>query len=114
MTDVQQAVPVAQSPASIWLSPICDETADHGEGRTWASPAPEATCEDCGLPWVKYVRADLTPTPDATQTREAEGVVRVPSEPTEAMKLAGQAVFDTGWPSVGKVWAAMLDARDGA
>lgn len=71
----QQAVPVAQSPASIWLSPICDETADHGEGRTWASPAPDAECEDCGLPWVEYVRADLAPVSDATQTREAEAWV---------------------------------------
>ena len=59
-TSEQQAVPVAQSPVSIWLSPICDDTADHGDGRTWASPAPEATCEDCGLPWVEYVRADLS------------------------------------------------------
>lgn len=58
-TSEQQAVPVAQGPASIWLSPICDDTADHGDGRTWASPAPDDACEDCGLPWVEYVRADL-------------------------------------------------------
>lgn len=34
----------------------------------------------------------------------------VPVEPTEAMKLAGQDVFDTGWPSTGKVYSAMLAA----
>ena len=73
MTDVQQAVPVAQSPASIWLSPICDETAYHGEVRTWANPAPAVACDECGEPWVEYVRADLAPRSDATQTREAEG-----------------------------------------
>lgn len=47
------------SPESIWLSPICDDEAHHGEGRTWAAPAPAQTCEDCDEPWIEYVRADL-------------------------------------------------------
>ncbi|GEM70984.1 hypothetical protein SAQ01S_07500 [Sphingomonas aquatilis NBRC 16722] len=52
---------IRRNPESIWLSPICDDTADHGDGRTWASPAPEEVCEDpeCGEPWVRYVREDL-------------------------------------------------------
>lgn len=66
----QQAVPVAQSPASIWLSPACEITAH--DGRTWANPAPATACDECGDPWVEYVRADLAPVSDATQTREAE------------------------------------------
>lgn len=41
----------------IWLSPLCDLDAHHGEGRTWAETPPEAECEDCGSPWVEYVRA---------------------------------------------------------
>lgn len=50
---------VKLEPEAIWLSPRCDAEARHGEGRSWANPAPEAACDDCGLPWVKYVRADL-------------------------------------------------------
>ncbi|MES3054939.1 hypothetical protein O6V14_04785 [Sphingomonas faeni] len=56
-TSEQQAVPVAQSPASIWLSPACEITAH--DGRTWANPAPATACDECGDPWVEYVRADL-------------------------------------------------------
>lgn len=54
-----EVVGLGKSPKRIWLSPICDDVAHHGEGRLWASPAPAATCEDCPEPWVEYVRADL-------------------------------------------------------
>lgn len=57
-------------PERIWLSPACDLDAHYGEGRTWANPAPETACEDCGLPWVEYVRADLPrpiPSPQAVE-----------------------------------------------
>ena len=50
---------VTRNPASIWLSPICDDIARHGEGRTWAAPAPDETCEDCSEPWIEYTRVDL-------------------------------------------------------
>jgi hypothetical protein len=74
-TTDQQAVTVAQditrNPASIWLSPICDDTAHHGEGRTWAAPAPAETCEDCSKPWVEYVRSDLA----SVSSASAEGPV---------------------------------------
>lgn len=50
---------VKLEPEAIWLSPRCDAEAHHGEGRSWANHAPEPACDDCGLPWVKYVRADL-------------------------------------------------------
>ena len=65
---------IRRNPESIWLSPICDDTADHGDGRTWASPAPEEVCEDpeCGEPWVRYVREDLaTPARGGDELREA-------------------------------------------
>lgn len=45
-----------------------------------------------------------------TNTPASDDFVLVPREPTEAMKLAGQDVFDTGWPSTSKVYSAMLAA----
>jgi hypothetical protein len=95
-TTDQQAVTVAQditrNPASIWLSPICDDTAHHGEGRTWAAPAPAETCEDCSKPWVEYVRSDLA----SVSSASAETVDWIPSnysdtpEPVPATNQAGE------------------------
>src|SRR5690606_8384282 len=50
---------VKLEPEAIWLSPRSDAEARHCEGRSWANHASEPACDDCGLPWVKYVRADL-------------------------------------------------------
>ena len=64
---VSQVLSEAEGPREIWLSPVCDDWAHHGEGRTWAAPAPEYECEcdEGGHPWVKYVRADLATAPAA-------------------------------------------------
>jgi hypothetical protein len=53
---------MSEDPEAIWLSPACDS--DTPDGRLWANPAPEDCCDDCGDPWVKYVRADLATPPD--------------------------------------------------
>lgn len=78
-TTDQQAMTVAhditRNPGSIWLSPICDDAADHGEGRTWATPAPDETCEDCSEPWVEYVRSDLA----SVSSASAKGMVDYPA-----------------------------------
>lgn len=49
---------VADSPAEIWLEPQCAENGD--EGRTWGDKdAFDDTCDECGSPAVRYVRADM-------------------------------------------------------
>ncbi|WP_156360215.1 hypothetical protein [Sphingomonas sp. Leaf226] len=89
-TTGQQAVTVAhditRNPELIWLSPICDDTAHHGEGRTWAAPAPAETCEDCSEPWVEYVRSDLA----SVSSASAEGWKLVPTTLTADMAGAWQ------------------------
>ena len=55
------AQPVAQdedSPARIWLEPIC--AYDALGGRTWSDTRQER-CDDCNLDPVEYIRADLAP-----------------------------------------------------
>lgn len=58
---VSQVLSEADGPLEIWLSPVCDDHADHGEGRTWAAPAPDCECEcdEGGHKWVRYVRSDI-------------------------------------------------------
>jgi len=76
---------IERNPAAIWLSPICDDEAHHGEGRTWAAPAPAETCEDCSEPWVRYVREDLAlPSPSPAIVKEAG----------EVEQLTGEMLFD--------------------
>lgn len=65
MTTTQQpSVTPADSPQRIWLSPICQSSDQYWEDRAWASPAPSDRCEcdECGEPWVEYVRSDLAST----------------------------------------------------
>lgn len=51
----------------IWLEPKCGE--ENAEGRTWCEHDAWGDCPECGLPSVKYVRADLY---DALSARIAE------------------------------------------
>lgn len=65
---------IRRNPEAIWLSPICQDSAHYGEGRTWAAPAPDDVCDEpeCGEPWVRYVREDLaTPARGGDELREA-------------------------------------------
>lgn len=59
MTDpLHKAEPLAENHKQIWLEPICcvDE-------RCWSQdPQP---CDDCDLPSVKYIRADIVEAADA-------------------------------------------------
>ena len=50
----------------IWLMPEC--CADPAEGRLWCEQDEPTSCED-GVPWTRYVRADLH---DALAARLAE------------------------------------------
>jgi hypothetical protein len=95
---------ITRNPASIWLSPMCDETADHGEGRTWAAPAPAETCEDCSEPWVEYVRSDLASVSSASAEPRKDTVAFVQDWLMNADYDPTQ--FDKGF-------AAAIDARHG-
>jgi hypothetical protein len=122
--------PLAGNHKAIWLEPLCcvDE-------RSWCKdPQP---CDDCGLPAIKYIRADLAAfdpkklsdgelilcleemrsrdasshaLTDATQGegRVPEGWQLVPKEPTEGMLNKG------AYPQVHStrknLWRAMLSA----
>jgi hypothetical protein len=48
------------APDVIYLEPDCAF-----EERCWCD-TDQGPCDECGLPWVKYVRADARPTPDRT------------------------------------------------
>jgi hypothetical protein len=45
--------PLAVDHEFIWLEPVCAT-----EDRSWCQDD-QGPCEDCGLPWRKYVRADV-------------------------------------------------------
>jgi hypothetical protein len=88
---------ITRNPASIWLSPMCDETAHHGEGRTWAVPAPDETCEDCSEPWVEYVRSDLA----SVSSASAEGGERYRHVKRGTVyEIVGRAELQTAGPGV--------------
>ena len=53
----------------IYLAPACNDCFD----RDWCQDD-QGPCEECGLPWVKYVRADVVP-PTPHPTAEAMRIV---------------------------------------
>lgn len=60
--------PLAQNYEAIWLEPVCAINE-----RQWCSDD-AGPCEDCGLPWIKYVRVDLCDSNQAEIKRLQERV----------------------------------------
>ena len=54
-----QGFSLNDSPEEIWLEPQC--AGEQYEGRCWCTRPDGERCEECGAPWVKYLRADLAP-----------------------------------------------------
>ena len=127
-----EQVTVTQGPERIWLSPICDQHSP--DGRMWADPAPFARCDDCGEPWVEYVRADLaaqSPSSDIEAERDRLRIgdkVEVIGEYAgdwrgQDLWVAGIRVHDSGeglditlaeqWPVPNRHWREYRAQTDG-
>lgn len=85
------ADPLAEDHKSIWLQPLCcvDE-------RAWCSTDP-GPCEDCGMPSIKYERADVrqfTVTPRG-EAMSNEGAIPLVDSNELSRKIASQP-----WPII--------------
>jgi hypothetical protein len=91
------------NPEAIWLSPRCETN----DGRTWANPAPDRKCDECGLPWVRYVRSDLTAlsTPVAAQGDEDAKLLDALRDQSWDLRCfdipTGGGDADVGWRVIG-------------
>lgn len=94
---------LAKNHDAIWLEPAC-KTYE----RSWCNHD-EGPCEDCGLSWIKYVRADLrAPSPMVTEEEIRQAIH---SAYAEFMRTGAHRASHERWGDMARAVLALIQSK---